>query len=283
MFIIKQELTFWDKLKTNQVPNENDQYIVKMTITNEHRRDIGIVHGGATCGLIDRALKGLLVKSNLGKTELKISDCKVSFHYPGKGEYLIAVASIVTEGLDRKYLLCKVFNSDNKCIATGTAIASLLSSNEGGTMVDTLFEFSEREQTGELPEYVMEKDLQHPFRDYLKIKRTIWSPKVCQMEVEITNEHREPDSSLPHSLLTILTDMASGQATRTMMPEEADAFTLELSANAICNFDRAEKLVIRARVINEGRIVTAQTMIFNEQGQGVGVGSATYYIKSNLR
>lgn len=283
MFIIIQELTFWDKLKTSEVPDENEPYTVKMTITNEHKRDIGIVHGGATCGLIDRALKGLLVNNNHKNQEFKISDSKIAFHYPGKGDYLTAIAKIVTEGFDRKYLLCNVFDSDEKCIATGTAIASLPASNEGGKIVDTFFQFSELEQTGELPKYVMEKDSQHPFRDYLKIKRTIWSPKVCQMEVQITDEHREPDNSLPHALLTILTDMASGQATRTMMPKEADAFTLELSANAICNFDRAEKLVARARVISEGRIVTAQTMIFNEQGQGVGVGSATYYIKSNLR
>lgn len=274
----KTTLSFWDILKTSIIEKKENELTAKMVIEHHHRRDIAIVHGGATCALIDFAVKNLLNGQSKGEN-LNITFNKISFLKPGKGDYLIAKATIQFNDSKRKSITCSVYDSDNACIAIGSAVAENVLAHSDKKHNNPFFEFTEQDLKQLLPEHVITNDRGFPFTNFLGVKRTLWKSRISEMEVKIEPRLREPDGTNPHSLLTMLTDMACGQAVKTILPENAIAFTIELSSNSLANFNNAEKLIARARVINEGRVVNIQSIIFDEQGFCVGEGSSTYYVK----
>jgi uncharacterized protein (TIGR00369 family) len=272
---------FWEKLSIEKLEGSSLSLKSCMRVSSKHKRDVGIIHGGATCSLIDSTMK-MFLKERDTNEDWQISDSKTSFILPGQGDYLIGEASIVSEEGSRKVIQCNIYDDLKHLIAIGTGIASKSTqSNQDRRDNSQRFMITSEEILVPLPSYVLERDFVFPFREFFKAERTVWNPGVCEIQMELNEEWLEPDGALPFSLLTVLTDMTGGQVAITQIEKDDFAYTLELSANlfSLIVSPAPKKLIAQGRVVNRGRVMTIQTIIFDEFFKGIGSGSSTYYVK----
>lgn len=260
------------------VEKKKNELTAKMVLSDKHKRDIGIVHGGAICALYDMAMKSLLLEED---ESMKITSSKIHFLKPGKGSYLKAVAKCEFLSGPYRTINCYVYDDQDNIIAFATALAGKSIEHKGTVFDQHFIEYTDQELDGELAQHVLENDTFQPFRDHLNVRRTIWRPNICEMKVELTQQLKEPNGSIPHSLIPILTDMAAGQVVKTLLVPIAYGLTLEITSWQMSEFADSKELIIRARGLNEGKIINSKTIIYDEQQRIVGMAATTYYTKKN--
>lgn len=262
----------WEKMRCKIIEKNDDAIELEMTLEELHKRDLGIVHGGAIGALIDFSMTSLLNS----KTRI-MSDYKINFLKMGDGSHLIAKASRLVKGDSTSPIYCEIFNDRNEVIADAIGHCGTLNEVVDGEIKQD-FQF-DPELNGNVPAYVFEEDGTIPFNSYLGIKQTYWSKGCVQMELNVEQKLRDQNDKLPTAHFITLVDVACGQALKTVLAVGEGLLTIELSVTILRDFSNANKLIARGKVQKHGKISVIYSVILNENLQLLAYGTTTYYIK----
>ena len=97
------EIPFVDHCAIEEVGLVDGRTRLRMQVGPQHINNIGIVHGGALCTLLDVAM-GTAGRTHAGKPVMTL-DMQVSFLAPGRGGSLVAEGRVIRGG--RSILFCE--------------------------------------------------------------------------------------------------------------------------------------------------------------------------------
>ncbi|WP_216830902.1 PaaI family thioesterase [Alkalihalobacterium elongatum] len=81
---------------------------------------LNMAHGGITATLLDTAMGSMLNLKTPEKTACVTAELKVNYIQPGRGKYLRCIATILHQGKQLCFSEAKVYNDENKLIASGS-------------------------------------------------------------------------------------------------------------------------------------------------------------------
>lgn len=116
---------FWDHIQLEEVFSENGHSQIKCHVFENLFNFSGFVHGGVLATLIDASI-GSAVRSTLDNQSSATVDLNVKYIRPGKGNTLIAKASLSHKGRTLAVGTSEIFDENNRLIAIGTATFMIL-------------------------------------------------------------------------------------------------------------------------------------------------------------
>ncbi|MDE5413093.1 PaaI family thioesterase [Alkalihalobacterium chitinilyticum] len=79
-----------------------------------------MAHGGITATLLDTAMGSMLNLKAPQNIAYVTAELKVNYIHPGRGKHLRCIATILHQGKQLSFSEAKVYNDDDKLIATGS-------------------------------------------------------------------------------------------------------------------------------------------------------------------
>jgi uncharacterized protein (TIGR00369 family) len=105
---------------------------VRLVPEPHHLNNLGILHGGVVCTLLDVAM-GSTCRVNLGGQPVMTLDMQVAFLSPGRGP-LLAQGSLLRSGRSLIYVEGRVFREDDgELVAKGSGLFKVVKKAGAGT------------------------------------------------------------------------------------------------------------------------------------------------------
>ena len=114
------EIPFADHCAIEEIGLREGRTRLRMTLGPQHMNNIGIVHGGALCTLLDVAM-GTAGRTQAGKPVMTL-DMQVAFLSPGRGGVLIAEGRVVGGGRSVLFCEAEILSEAGELIAKSSGV-----------------------------------------------------------------------------------------------------------------------------------------------------------------